>query len=649
MPHCGLVNILLLFALVVCMPPAYAAELAQQRQTYRLAQLALVASQEPVFQQLKARLKSYPLYPYLIYEELKQRLGSAPDAEVESFLNTYADTPLAYLMRGLWLYELYQQDRWQKFLEVYDGRAVIEYTCYDLRARIRAQQLDGVIRETKQLWLVGISQDSACDRLFEWFETQPEFTTELVWKRIELAMDAGNIGLAGYLGEKLSAADQAWVRLWQRADSDPQTTLEEPALKIDQPRTRKILIHAVLCLSDDDIDQGKAAWDQIRSEYDFDSEQRDEVDRSIALLAAYRHRPQALAWLDALPASARNEDVNAWRARMAMRDSDWETVRESIKALKDTSDEPLMWKYWKARALEGTGDAKMARKLYKELAQERDYYGFLAADWLGVGYSMNNKPLVKDPAEVGALVDMPGIRRAYELLRVDQETDARREWNYALSSMSLKQKKLAAVLASKWNWYSDAIRTVALVGDLDDLELRFPTPYRDEVALTAQNRELDPAWIYSIMRRESAFAPDAYSSAGALGLMQLLPSTAALTAQKFGFSVPSESEVFDPARNIALGSAYLSELLKRFNGNQALATAAYNAGPYRVASWLPKDHALAADAWVDTIPFYETRDYVKAVLAYAAVYESELGGQPTPLTDRMEPIPLPTSAEYAHK
>jgi soluble lytic murein transglycosylase len=267
---------------------------------------------------------------------------------------------------------------------------------------------------------------------------------------------------------------------------------------------------------------------------------------------------------------------------------------------------------------------------------------------LGVGYAMNNEPLVEDAAAAGVLVDHPCIRRAYELLRLDEETDARREWNYVISHLDKEQVKLAAVLASKWGWHADAIRTVAMIDELDDLEVRFPTPYRDEITHVAKLRELDPAWIYGVMRRESAFAANARSSAGALGLMQLMPATASITAQKLGLRAPSGGEVYDPERNILLGTTYLRELLERFGGNQALASAAYNAGPHRVDRWLPEDRALPADAWVETIPFYETRHYVQAVLAYAAVYEWKLDQQPTPLTRRMEPI-LPAGRQYAQR
>ncbi len=634
--------------LAACALPAQAQEtvpnLEHQRQTYKLALIALKTGQTQVFEELKSRLTDYPLYPYLVYEDLKRRLGRAPDAEIERFMAAYADTPLAYQLRGLWLYELYDQDRWATFLDVYDGRADPTLMCYDLRARVRAGRLDGVIEATRKAWLVGYSQVSACDRLFEWFAAQEAFTPQVVWARIELAMQAGNPALAGYLAKQLSAEDRAWVQSWQRARTDPRDALADAALQTDAPLARKILIHAVRRLTDQDVERGKAAWESIRADYAFDPVQRDGVERDIALLAAYRHHPSAPEWLAALPTSAVTDDVRRWQARAAMRDSDWPSLKTAVESMQDTSDEPLMWKYWRAKALEHTGDRKRARRLYRELARERDYYGFLAADRLGVPYTIQSTPLIEDTASVGALMEIPGIRRAYELLRVDAETDARREWNRLLTGFNVEQKKQAAVLASKWGWHADAIRTVALIEEFDDLELRFPMSYPDDVTYFAQKRGLDPAWIYGVIRRESAFAAHAISSAGAQGLMQLMPATASLTARKAGLPVPGAGAVFDPRRNIELGSAYLRELFERFGGNMALASAAYNAGPHRVQQWLPEDRALPADAWVETIPYYETRGYVQAVLAYTAVYEWKLGRAPMRLAERMEPIPSESRA-----
>ncbi len=640
---------LLPICLAVCCLSSQAQDLAQQRRTYRLAQLAMAAGQMQTFKQLQAQLSSYPLYPYLVFEELKRRLYSAPDAAIEGFIERYADTPLADVMRDYWLYRLYSEDRWQKFLEVYDGRAVTEYMCYDVRARIRAGRMDTVIEDAKRLWLVGYSQHRACDSLFAWLKQQEEFTSEWVWQRIELAMYAGNPGLAGYLAEQLNDQDRAWVTLWQQVYSNPQIILNEPALKGDELVAREILMHGALLLAERDVERGRTAWEQLKLDHAFEADERDYVDRSIALLAAYRHHPQADAWLNGLPASAQNDDVQTWRARTAMREGDWPTLTRAIGALDDTTDELLMWRYWQARALEGSGDRETAHQLYVTLARERDYYGFLAADRLDAPYSIVNAPLVNDPAAAGTLIEIPGVRRAYELLRVGDETNARREWNHALNGMPLEQKKLAAVLASAWGWHSDAISAVAAIGELDDLEVRFPTPYRDEVMQVARHHELDPALIYGIIRRESAFAARAKSSSGALGLMQLMPGTAALVAQHLDLPAPSASDLLNPTSNINFGSAYLNEMLTRFGGNQALAAAAYNAGPHRVERWLPARGSVSADAWVEAIPLYETRDYVKAVLAYSAVYESKLGARNiTPLAQRMEPIPL-ADRDYAHR
>ena len=233
----------------------------------------------------------------------------------------------------------------------------------------------------------------------------------------------------------------------------------------------------------------------------------------------------------------------------------------------------------------------------------------------------------------------PGVQRAQELYALDRITEARREWDRVITKLDEELIKLAAVMAHDWQWYDNAILTVAKTSHRKDLHLRFPTPYKDLIFQTAENYGIDPEWIYGVTRRESAFNMYARSSAGALGLMQILPSTARMQSKSLGMARPSHEDLLESERNILLGASYLNKMLERFSGNQVLATAAYNAGPNRVSKWLPKEgDKVSADIWVDTIPYKETREYVRAVMAYAIIFEWKLNQTVTPLYKRMEKI-----------
>ncbi|MGM0434903.1 MAG: lytic transglycosylase domain-containing protein, partial [Pseudomonadota bacterium] len=153
----------------------------------------------------------------------------------------------------------------------------------------------------------------------------------------------------------------------------------------------------------------------------------------------------------------------------------------------------------------------------------------------------------------------------------------------------------------------------------------------------AREYSLDVNWVYALARQESAFQPDARSHRGAFGLLQLLPATARETAREAGLSFNGITTLLDPAANIRLGSAHLSGLLQRFDNNRILATAAYNAGEYRVSQWIDEDtRDLASDIWVETMPYHETRQYVRNVMAYTVIYGYRRGEPPGHLLTERE-------------
>jgi len=276
--------------------------------------------------------------------------------------------------------------------------------------------------------------------------------------------------------------------------------------------------------------------------------------------------------------------------------------------------------------------------LLEQLSGKSSYYGFLAADKLKRDYHIEQENAASiDIDEDSFLSANPHMLRARELYYLDRLIDAKREWFQALRYLDQDQIKQAATLASKWQWHDSAIRTVAKTPHRNDYSLRFPMPYRQQVMQHAEARELDPALIYGVMRRESLFDPLARSSVGALGLMQLMPSTARRVAKSLGMKRPRKSGILRVENNIRFGTHYLRTVMNRFDNNVALAAAAYNAGPGNVKRWLPKNSTMSADLWVETVPFKETRNYVQAVLAYSTVFDKSLGRN-TLMSSRMSDV-----------
>jgi soluble lytic murein transglycosylase len=227
-------------------------------------------------------------------------------------------------------------------------------------------------------------------------------------------------------------------------------------------------------------------------------------------------------------------------------------------------------------------------------------------------------------------------------------SDARREWAAATRNFSTDELKLAAVLADRWEWHDRAIMTVASAKDYSDLKLRFPLDYKSDIKQVADSKQLDPAHVYAVIRQESAFNKDARSPAGAMGLMQLMPKTGLATARKYNIPLGNTSLLYQPDKNITIGSTYLQQVMGQYDKNIVLASAAYNAGPHRVDRWLPREDEQEADSWIALIPYRETRNYVQRILAYIAIYDWRMGQPETPIRQHM-PVVKPTGSYAGNK
>jgi soluble lytic murein transglycosylase len=612
--------------------------LETQRELFLDARAALQDNRLEEYQSLARQLRDYPLYPYLQFDELRTRLSRADEQEVARFLEAHAGEPVGDRLRQSWLYNLARNQRWAVFLRHYRPTGSVDLQCYALQARLNTGDKKGLAGDILPLWLAGESRPKACDPLFRFLADGGHLDRDRVWARIRLAMQANRPGLAGYLAKSLPEQEQAWVTLWRAANDKPSATLEDSRLKADTPLAREIILHALRRIARFDAGQAHEKWPAIRDTHDFESGDAATLEGYIAYAAATQRLPQAHAWLVALPAAAEDQRIREWRIRTAIDLQDWAAVRAHIEALPVDERDSEEWRYWLAFALEKTGERVAAMNRFGDLAKERSYHGFLAADFLRWPYEMGNAPTDYDAAELATLSRRPGLVRARELYRAGLLTDARREWAYAIRDMNDEELVLAAVLADQWGWHDRAILTVARSGNYDDLKLRFPLDHLDSVQRHARDNKLDTGQVFAVIRQESAFNSDARSSAGAMGLMQLMPGTGRLTAKRNRLPYAGAGTLLDADRNIQLGTRYLRQVMERFNDNPVLATAAYNAGPHRVERWLPETGSEPAAIWITGIPFTETRNYVQRVLTYAAIYDWRMQHTILLLKKRMPPV-----------
>jgi len=639
MLHPFVVRLFLIVSTILVSTAAYAGDsLQDQRDRFLEARDALAARKLDEFRDLEASLRDYPLYPYLQYWYLRDRLIPANRKAIERYIQRYADQPTGALLRRAWLYKLASAHDWQAFLSLYQGDQPVALRCYRLQARLATGKKSQVTADALQLWMVGHSQDDACDPVFRYLENSGAITDALRWQRIRLAIEGGNLSLAEYLAKPLPEPERDWLPLWRAAYARPARLLDSGKLQADNPHTREIILYALHRLARSDVDYAHDRWLEIRPHYHFDADDAAELDKDIALLAGWRGDPDAHGWLNAVPERVTDSEVREWRVRSAISDGLWPAVLQHIDSMPAEEATRNEWRYWRGIALDYTSQRQAGRDVLSALAGERDYYGFLAADELHWPYVMGDRPIEYTGEELQAVRKLPGVVRAHELLLAGLQTEARREWQSAIGKMDTRQLKLAAHLASDWGWHDQAILTVARSEDYDDLELRFPLDHLDDVRHYAGEYQLDPGHVYAVIRTESAFNPDARSGAGAMGLMQLMPVTGRVTARKNRIPLPGTRHLYDPERNIRIGSAYLKEVMRRYDNNVVLASAAYNAGPQRVQRWLPDDQPQPAASWIAAIPFDETRKYVQRILAYAAIYDWRLQRPVIPLTKHMQEI-----------
>lgn len=627
------------------------ATLEQQREYFLQAREAISRGDDSRFRQLAAELTDYPLLPYLQYADLRRSLDEADAAQrVTQFRQRYPNLAITPWLQSAWLEYLAARGDWSLFLEHYQpmGR---ELACWRLQG-LAATQSEQFVPAARELWLVGYSQPQVCDKPFKALIDGGHLRSEDAMARIALAMESGNRTLARFLRRYLTRADRQRADAWLRMHSNPERELTRLMADASSEWRGRLAAYGFERLARLDAEKADRYWHSHKATLTLPDEAVARIERRIALGLATDYHPYAVERLAALPTEWHNSSTREWRVRIALRQKDWEAVLVALDALSEPEQLEPQWRYWRARAEYELGNTLLARALYRRTAECRCYYGFLAAERAGVAPAIENQPTAVTAEQITALAELAAAQRAKELHAVGMEVYARREWRDLIETLSQSELLAAAKLADSWSWHDQAIVAFAKAGYYDDLESRFPLPYRDFVTTAATERHLDEAFVYAVMRQESAFYARARSSAGALGLMQLMPATARHAARKSNARLAGRHQILDVDTNISLGTAYLRELLDRYQGNRFYTMAAYNAGPHRVAKWLPKDGVLPGDIWVETMPYSETREYVKRIFAYTFIYQWRLGEEPTPvsayLPDSHPPETLTLSSDSDH-
>jgi len=593
-----------------------------QQQLFLKAEKLSHKTSSAQYQDLYNQLHYYPLQPYLDQRALlkNMKLSSAP--KIAEFLKKHKGTPLDWPVRKAWLKLLAKKNKAKLFVDYFKPTSNAELNCRNHIFQLQMGIPESVVlKQVTKLWLVGKSQDKVCDPLFDRWQKAGYRTNDVVWQRIALAADGGKHTLIPYLTKLLPAQQKYLAKLWHKVRKDPSLVSKLKHFPNKSVRETEILTYGLKRLIWRYPDTALKSYKKARQKFTFTQAQKLAINKKFAVALAAKNHSEARVWLDKLAVNSLDKNMLQWRLTQALKNKDWHRLISELKQLPAKYKDELQWKYWYARALIATGAKKRGQYLMEQLAHERHYYGFLAASYLQTPVNLQDKPLSFSLAEKRRVISRPAAKRAFEFYSLGRYRNARSEWNYLLTQLSSKEQLVAAKVANENQWFDRSIFTLASVGYLDDVELRFPKAFKEEINAYANDQQINPAWAFAITRRESSFMSDAHSSAGAKGLMQLMPNTAKnLTKNKV-----NRSYLLNADNNIALGTRYLKMLLDKNQGNQVLATAAYNAGPYRVRRWLKDIDIMPADIWIETIPFKETRNYVKSVLAYQEIYQHQPG------------------------
>jgi peptidoglycan lytic transglycosylase len=594
-------------------------------------------------------LKGHILAPYVMYWQLKSRIDDADYDAVRGFLTEYASSPLAERLRVEWLKSLGKRGDWTRFALDYPPAAGedTELTCYGILFRWQRDG-DAALPAAKPLWLTGSATPDACEPLFATLFDRGLLSNADRRLRFRLAAESGNVRLAHAIAADFSGKERIELKELVTIERDPVRNLAKGAFAWKAAAGQDLAAYALERGARKDAEGAHAAWVKWRDR--LPKPTRQYGNARVAYHAARQLNLLANEWFREIGDAPLTPEMQAWRVRAALRALAWSDVRAAIAALPEGDQREPAWRYWKARAEAALGDPAAAEALYVALAVDVHFYGLLAAEALGRGpeqlAALKSDPVQPSAEALSAFGTRSDVQRVVKLAALDMRPESQREWVNIVRGQNDDTLLLAAEYARRVGLYDRAINTAERTALRHDFSLRYMAPYRAEFGAAARDQDIAVELLYGIARQESRFVPDVVSSAGAVGVMQLMPGTARWVAKQLARSDYKTAQIAQVDLNTQFGAFYFKYWQDRLDKMPALAAAAYNAGPSRAQAWRPAAAPLEGAIWVETIPFTETRDYVKKVLANAMLYTRALDRPYVPLSSRLGTV-LPKSAATA--
>ena len=606
----------------------------EMHQAFRKADRSRLAALLP-------QVQGHTLEPLAAYWELRHRLDTASEGEIQNFLTRYAGSYYEDRLRNDWLLQLGRKRDWSTIAvefpkyRMQDDR---EVRCYALAAEAVLSKKD-VAQEALRLWYAQRDADDGCSWLAEHLHSGKKINGLDLWRKARIAMDANKPRAAK------EAVDIEAPRLSEQVTlifNDPGKYLDKRILAVTRSR-KELAVLALIRLAASDPDKAASLLDK-RWGLMLSAEEKNWTWGAIGKQAAFKLQDNASDYFAKVHKdSDLSDELLMWKVRAALRQGQWRQVLSATEAMSPEAQKDPAWTYWRARALLATASSDslrlQAQELLRNIASVRGFYEQLALEELGQGIAVPPTPAALTPLEKAQAFANPGLQRALYAIQIGLRPEGNREWNYTTNlhtpgGMNDRELLAAADLACQRQVWDRCINTSERTKGVIDFEQRFPMPLREIVIRRANGIGLDPAYVYGLIRQESRFIMDARSHVGASGLMQVMPATAKWTAKKIGLTGFTPDQITDKETNVAIGTGYLKLVLDDFGGSMPMAAAAYNAGPSRPRRWRDGP-LLEAAIWAENVPFQETRDYVKKVLSNTINYAAIITGKPQSLKARL--------------
>jgi soluble lytic murein transglycosylase len=579
--------------------------------------------------EIASRLANYAIPSYVDYFRLRPRINNAPEQEIRDFLARYEGNAIADRLRNDWLLELGRARNWTLFDEQYPQFVLDDDTqvkCYALMSKALKGQ--DVANDARAVLVSPQNYGEACPALITTLVQGSQFTANDVWSQIRLVAESGYAGTIRRLAGLTDTSETALMQALDKPDSvvargagsgraahEVFIVALGRAAKNDPTRAVDALVKNADRLNAQEL---ALAWSQI------------------ALQSSLKLAPDATVYWHRTSGAPLSPDGHQWKVRAALRAGDWKLVKSAIEAMPAKLKDDPVWVYWLGRAFRAEGKQEEAQAQFESIAKQTSFYGQLALEELDQKITIPARAQPITPEELAPMADKQGFRRAFKFFDLNMRFEGYREWNWELRKMNERQHLAAAEFARQKNVLDRMVNTSDRTRNEVDFTQRFPSPFRDVMHAATQSLGLDMAWVYGLIRQESRFILNARSHVGASGLMQLMPGTAKFVARKIGMDNFALHQVNDINTNIMLGTNYLNMVLNDLDGSQALATAAYNAGPGRPRAWRSTlTRAVEGAIFAESIPFAETRGYVKNVLSNATYYAALFESKPQSLKARL--------------